>query len=419
MSTAQIRIDQPAHPTTPIGVSGRSRDDIVISSLVQLRNHSDVGVRSHWWEILDQPNRASPVQLSNPTAAAPTFTPNAEGTYRVRLTVNEGRTGQVDTRTVVIRNAAGGRCPAAGERAESNWIDTDTGLPNVRGWATDLCNNISLASAGGGWESVYEIDLTAEANQSVDGSDNLTVDGVTWYGRDFDGGGGRTDKHEITNLVGMELDTQDGSGDTIFELVGSPSEDDVPSFEVSLADLYDFRWTDRIRVVIDTDLDFDNDGGFAYAGLGLRTIDVTTPGKGTPTTHHAHVTRRNNASNALETVFRANANEDGSGIVLARPGVDTLASCSFMMEWAYGIYTAYVGGPYSSGWPTWNIVSSARPVIDTPAASELNIAEFNNQSNGPFDLRLLMTVYRSGGTSDNARMNVKRLQVYVRREDLP
>lgn len=145
MGTAQIRIDQPAHPTTPIGVPGRSRDDIVLGATVQLRNADDTGVRSHRWQILDQPDLGAPDLLSNPQTAAPTFTPNAEGTYRLRLSVDEGRTGQVDTRTVVVRTARGTRIPAAGERDESNWIDPDTGLPNARGWKPDMLLSLSRA----------------------------------------------------------------------------------------------------------------------------------------------------------------------------------------------------------------------------------------------------------------------------------
>ena len=134
MAAANIVIDQPAHPTTPTGQPGKARNDIVLASPVQLRNENDTGVRSHRWLILDQPDLSSPDVLSNPTAAAPTFTPNAEGTYRIRLTVNQGRKGEVATTVLTIQNEFGQRVPAAGEGDEANWDDPDTAAPNTRGW---------------------------------------------------------------------------------------------------------------------------------------------------------------------------------------------------------------------------------------------------------------------------------------------
>ncbi len=131
MATSLIRIDQSGHPTLEIGTPGISRDDIVISTQVQLANGNDTGVRSRRWTLLSKPTGSTAV-LSSPTDAAVTFTPDLIGTYRVRLIVNEGRSGEVDTRLIAIRDASGLRIPAAGESNEANWGG------NERGWHPDM-----------------------------------------------------------------------------------------------------------------------------------------------------------------------------------------------------------------------------------------------------------------------------------------
>lgn len=148
MAAAVIVIDQPTN-ANPNGFPGRSRDDINIGELVHLSNDNDIGVRQHFWEILDQPDLVSPDQLSNPLAPAPTFTPNSIGTYRIRLRVNLGRTGETMTRLVAVRDNQGFRYPAAGEEVEANWIDADTLAPNERGWWPDLRNLVGGISGIG------------------------------------------------------------------------------------------------------------------------------------------------------------------------------------------------------------------------------------------------------------------------------
>jgi len=135
MATASIRIDQSTHTTTPIGVVGRARDDLEIAEQVTLRNGDDSGVYSWRWVLLARPT-GSTAALSNPIAATATFTPDIVGTYRVRLTVNEGLLGEVDTTVAVVRDPDGLRIPAAGETTEANWLIG--GSPNERGWHPDM-----------------------------------------------------------------------------------------------------------------------------------------------------------------------------------------------------------------------------------------------------------------------------------------
>lgn len=195
MAAAKIRIDQAAHPTQKIGVAGRSRDDIVVSQPVTLRNDDDTGVRSWRWEIVDQPDLGSPDVLSNPTSAVTTFTPTETGgTYLIQLTVNEGNQGEVDRRVIAIRDGQGLRYPAASEDQEANWIDASTGAENDRGWWPDL--KLILAAVVSGDETLEEtLDLGdvmrhgqeiigEEDGDSGDGGDvNFKGGGVTGAGK--------------------------------------------------------------------------------------------------------------------------------------------------------------------------------------------------------------------------------------------
>lgn len=147
MAGANIVINQTG---LPAGIAGRSRDDIVISTVVTLTNDDDSGVTSWRWELIDQPDLSPPVSLVNPNSSTCTFTPNASGgTYLIQLSVNGGGEGQVDRILVVIRDTDGNRYPAWQETDEANWIDTETSLPNERGWWPDLRRLINSAAASG------------------------------------------------------------------------------------------------------------------------------------------------------------------------------------------------------------------------------------------------------------------------------
>ena len=170
-------------------MAGRSRDDIVLGSPVQLRNADDTGVRSWRWEILDQPTIVGGDALSSPVAAAPVFTPNAAGTYLIRLIINEGRRrGEVHKIIVAVRDAAGNRVPAAKESNEANWLNA-AGVANPRGWQPDMRAMLVAASTSGGWREVVAcdfrsgpaVDLAAGVEPTVE------VNGVTWTSNAGDG----------------------------------------------------------------------------------------------------------------------------------------------------------------------------------------------------------------------------------------
>lgn len=215
MAEARIRIDQATNPR-PIGVAGRSRDDIVISQIVTLHNQDDTGVRSWRWEITDRPTGSAAV-LSSPVDAAPTFTPDVVGSYRIRLIVNDGRVGEVDTRIAAIRDSLGLRVPAADERAEANWLIG--GTPNTKGWKPEfehLRSAVATLDAsvtdleGDGVVLVRDIVFSDDDGLTiVDG--NNTIAGLTWTGANI---ASRTNTAEIDN-TGLVLEHVNGSSSQI------------------------------------------------------------------------------------------------------------------------------------------------------------------------------------------------------------
>lgn len=142
MATANIIIIQDGVS----GEAGRSRDDLVLSSAVSLSNANNAGVTSWIWTMLDRPT-GSTAELSNPHSSVATFTPDVEGTYRIELIVNQGRTGEQQIRLAAVRDVDGLRMPAAGEEDEANW-DID-GEENTRGWMPDLELFLQEALTGG------------------------------------------------------------------------------------------------------------------------------------------------------------------------------------------------------------------------------------------------------------------------------
>jgi len=179
MAAALIRIDQAAHPTVPVGTAGRARDDILVSQTVTLVNNNNTGVRSWRWEIVDQPDIAAPVALSNPTAASPTFVPSATpGTYLIQLTVNEGRTGEKIRTVAAIRDSNGLRIPAAGEQSEANWDDA-SGSPNPRGWQPEMRLTLEAASASGP-AAEYVLDFSTLASETLADAQVTAQNGLAW-----------------------------------------------------------------------------------------------------------------------------------------------------------------------------------------------------------------------------------------------
>lgn len=267
MATASIRINQAAN-VSPVGVAGRSRDDITAGDIVQLINADDTGVRSWRWRIVDRPE-ASTAALSSPVSAAPTFTPDEFGSYLIELVVNEGRTGEVDRRVVAVRDTLGLRVPAAGEAAEANWLID--GEPNDRGYQpeferirlllndiqtqTDIIDDVvadvaaldtrvdaleaadtaldtrvdALESSVTALDSaiVYDLDFTAQpTNTLVDGTE--VIAGLSWTAANI---ASRTTLAEITNGQGLRMTHVTGSTSQL------ASADTAPRISIALSSL--------------------------------------------------------------------------------------------------------------------------------------------------------------------------------------
>lgn len=112
-----------------------SNDDLPINVVVQLGNQNTGGELTFFWEILDQPDGPADT-LSSTTLQNPTFVPTKEGTYLLRLTVNQSLvTEKVDQVIAAVRQLKTRlRVPAAGETNENG---TD-------GWASPNAANTAL-----------------------------------------------------------------------------------------------------------------------------------------------------------------------------------------------------------------------------------------------------------------------------------
>ena len=135
MALAQIKMSQ---ATLPIVVAGVARDDIRKGVPVVLRNGDDTGVSSWRWVLLYRPP-GSAAALINPNSSAANITPDAHGSYRVQLSIGQGRLSHGETQIKVfrVRDASGFAAPAAGERgAESNYLID--GNPNTASSADEF-----------------------------------------------------------------------------------------------------------------------------------------------------------------------------------------------------------------------------------------------------------------------------------------
>ena len=113
-----------------------SNDSLPLNTLVQLNNQNIGGELSYLWQILDQPPGTADT-LSSSSVQNPSFTPKKEGTYLVRLTVNQALPTEQSNQVVcAIRQLKTlQRIPAAGETTEDS---------SVQGWAASM--NLLLRS---------------------------------------------------------------------------------------------------------------------------------------------------------------------------------------------------------------------------------------------------------------------------------
>lgn len=311
MSAASIIITQEG----VAGAAGVSRDDLVLSEVVTLRNANDNGVRSWRWRMKDRPTGSSAV-LSNPTAAQVTFTPDEPGTYLIELKVDAGLAGQIDTRIAAVREEINGedvRWIAAGEDAEANWDG------NTRGWLPDLELLIQALSGGSSTHAASHLPGGADAlttAAAVELTDSTNAEGAAAsFARSNhthshgSRGGGSLHASVVASgaagfMIGADKAKLDGLGATNAAVVGA---------------------TDNWVVVRDFDFSAVADTDFAAGG---DTTYALNDGNGALTFTSASTANANGGSDTNGGRFRKNAADvgadGGSGLrIFHDPSVNT------------------------------------------------------------------------------------------------
>lgn len=125
-----------------------SDDDLPINTLVTLGNQNNGGEVSYLWSIVNQPPGTADT-LSATNVLAPTFTPKKEGTYLLRLVVNQSLASETyDQAIVAIRFLKSyQRAPAAGETDEDDLSNGwETAVNNVIRDVDDLLLGTDIAA---------------------------------------------------------------------------------------------------------------------------------------------------------------------------------------------------------------------------------------------------------------------------------
>lgn len=150
-----------------------SRDDLVLGTPVVLSNQNNAGITSWVWQLIDKPAGSTAV-LSTPTASTSGFTPDVDGTYLVKLSVNNGLLSAASaTAGAAIKTTnLHYRIPAAQEEEEFDL---------TRGWAGAV--NDALQKLDDGYAAVtgslsgYALDSAVvhkTGNESIDGYKTFT-----------------------------------------------------------------------------------------------------------------------------------------------------------------------------------------------------------------------------------------------------
>jgi hypothetical protein len=116
-----------------------SRDDLVLGVPVILSNQNNTGVASWLWQFIDKP-QGSLAALSSSIIPSPLFIPDVEGTYLIKLIVNNGAATDQQGAAVKTLNLKY-RIPAATEEGE---------FDHTRGWAPAVNNVLKLIDDGYG-----------------------------------------------------------------------------------------------------------------------------------------------------------------------------------------------------------------------------------------------------------------------------
>lgn len=149
---ASIVINQTGKPA---GTPSQSRDDLALGTVVTLTN-STVET-TYLWELLSKPVGSS-AAIAGSILPVATFTPDVEGSYRIKLTTNSSET---DIRIAAVKTTnLGLRKPATDEETEFDSVD---------GW-------------GAAMQAAFDsIDADAGISLKTDGSNKPSAD-IDWDG---------------------------------------------------------------------------------------------------------------------------------------------------------------------------------------------------------------------------------------------
>lgn len=119
-----------------IGGVAASNLDATINTTFALTNADTGGEVTYLWEIVDQPDGTADT-ITNPTLESASILCRKEGTYLIRLTVNQGGGGteRIDSKIIAVRDMkTGARFPAFSETIQGGvdgWKDDSNGLNNT------------------------------------------------------------------------------------------------------------------------------------------------------------------------------------------------------------------------------------------------------------------------------------------------
>lgn len=274
---------------------------------------------------------------------------------------------------------------------------------------------VNPAAIGGGggssiasefeWESVYDVDFTAEATQ-MPTANNLTVGGVTFYGRNL----AEASTAQITNGVGLVIETVNGGAATI-ELFQAATAG--PRFEANLDDLYAWEPTDWVSLALDCTFAFTNAANqFSFAGAVLGWVLQAGAGTGTATSQSVQ-TLRGLAANVESGWIRGNANVNGGEQLFQRAGTpdqDNTSSVRVDLLGLGGVAEHYNGDAYSAGWPAWQTLSGTRPSLNTNNAHVIQPSAATITTTPR--LRAMIYAGRAGNNAQLASITCKRMEVF-------
>jgi hypothetical protein len=131
MPQAKITLAGTLATGAAFGPTAGSQLNAKINALVNCDNINVGGELSYTWAILDQPPGGAADALSSVSVQNPSFTPKKEGTYLLRLIVNQGLPTEQEDRVVLAIEQLKTleRIPAAGETTESDTSE---------GWALSM-----------------------------------------------------------------------------------------------------------------------------------------------------------------------------------------------------------------------------------------------------------------------------------------